>query len=125
MELDLVHRRHDVGLGHQPLEVVDPEVRDADRAGAAVFLELLERAPGGDVIAVVQRRRPVDQEQVDVVEAELLERPLEGAARVVRAVIAVVQLACDVDVAPVEPDSRIPSPTSLSLPYISAVSMWR
>ena len=44
---------------------------DADRARAAVGLELLHHLPRRDVVAVVQsRQRPVDEEQVDVVEAE-------------------------------------------------------
>ena len=40
VHLDLVHRRHDVGLGGQPLQVGRLEVGDADRARAAVLLEL-------------------------------------------------------------------------------------
>ena len=80
VQLDLVDRRHDVGLGGQALEVRDLEVRDADRAGAAVALELLERLPRRDEVAVVERRqRPVDEEQVDVVEAERRQRPVERA----------------------------------------------
>ena len=50
----------------------DLEVRDADRPRPAVLLELLERLPRRHEVAVVERRqRPVDEEQVDVVEAEL------------------------------------------------------
>ena len=103
MDLDLVDRRDDVGLGGQPLQVRDLEVRDADRAGAAVGLELLERLPGRDEVAVVAgRQRPVDQEQVDVVGAELLERRLERRAGVVGLVEAVVELAGDEDVVAVD-----------------------
>ena len=103
MQLDLVDGGGDVGLGGEPLEVRDLEVRDADRAGAAVGLELLERPPGRDVVAVVEgRQRPVDQEQVDVVDAELGERLVERAARVVGLVEAVVELARDEDVLAVD-----------------------
>jgi hypothetical protein len=70
--------------------VVDVEVRDADRAGAAVPMELGERLPGRHEVAAVERRQgPVDEEEVDVVEPELGEGPVEGSAGVVRAVDAV------------------------------------
>ena len=70
VHLDLVHRRGHVRLRGEPREVGDLEVGDADRTGPAVGLELLERLPGGDEVAVVPRRqRPVDEEQVDLVEA--------------------------------------------------------
>jgi hypothetical protein len=45
MELDLVDGGHHVGLRREALEMVDLEVRDADRARAAVPVELLERLP--------------------------------------------------------------------------------
>ena len=46
VDLDLVHRRADLGLGAQPAQVVGREVRDADGAGPARAVELLERLPG-------------------------------------------------------------------------------
>ena len=107
VQLDLVDRGDDVALGREALEVGDLEVRDADRAGPAVRLELLEHLPGGGEVAVVERRqRPVDQEEVDVVRAELGERRLERAARVVGRVVAVVELAGDEDVRAVDVRSR-------------------
>ena len=82
MELDLVHRRHDVRLRGQALEMRHLEVRHADRARAAVLAELLERLPGRDEVAVVEgRQRPVDEEQVDVVGAELGQRLRERLPR--------------------------------------------
>src|SRR5450631_3848663 len=76
--------------------MLDLEVGDADRAGATVGAELLQRPPRGDEVAAVQgRERPMDQEQVDVIEAQLAERCLERAASVVRPVVAVVELAGD------------------------------
>jgi protein-tyrosine phosphatase len=54
--------------------MLDLEVGDADRAGATVGAELLQRLPRGDEVAAVKgRERPMDQEQVDVIEAELVE----------------------------------------------------
>ena len=90
----------------------DLEIGHADRA-RGLGLELLERLPGRDVVTVVQgRQRPVDQEQVDVLEAERVERPLEGAAGVVGLVVAVVQLARDVQLRAVQPGraDRLPPP---------------
>jgi hypothetical protein len=62
----------DAGLGDEPLEVRRLEVRDADRAGLALRHELREGAEGGYVL-VALRQRPVDEEKVDVVEAETVE----------------------------------------------------
>src|SRR5215207_1185297 len=94
--LDLVHRRYRVCLRSQPLQVVDLEVRHANRAGTTVVVKLFERLPGGDEIAVVERRqRPVNQEQIHVVEAEIRERRVESLAGVVGLVQSVVELARD------------------------------
>ena len=73
MQLDLVDGGHVSVSCDQALEVLDVEVGDADRAGAPLALELLERLPGLDV-AVLARHRPVDEVEVDVVESE----PLAG-----------------------------------------------
>ena len=79
------------------------EVGHTDRARTTVFLELLERLPRRNEVAVVERRqRPVNKEQVDVVVTERLERALERAPRVLGAVEAVVELARDVDLAAIK-----------------------
>jgi hypothetical protein len=49
--------------------VVGLEVRHADRADPAVGQQLLERAPGVDVL-VALRGRPVDQVQVEILEPQ-------------------------------------------------------
>ena len=104
VELDLVHGRHHVPFGGEALEMRNLEVRDADRPRPAVLLELLKRLPGRHEVAVVERRQgPVDEEQVDVVEAERRERLVERAPRSVGLVEAIVQLARDVDLRPIEP----------------------
>jgi hypothetical protein len=72
-----------------------------------------------------RRQRPVDEEQVHVVEAELGERRIERLTGVLGVVKRVAELAGDEDVAAVEAEARTASPTGLSLPYISAVSTCR
>ncbi len=63
-----------VALGDRPRQVLLVKVRHPDRAGQALrCLQLFQGVPGLDV-GVELRRRPVDQVQVDVVEAELLQR---------------------------------------------------
>src|SRR5580693_4954831 len=103
VHLDLVDGGDDVAVAVQPPQVLRLEVGDADGPGAALSVELLERLPGRDeVTAVARRQRPVDEEQVDVVEAERLERGVERLAGGVGLVGVVAQLAGDEDVAPVE-----------------------
>jgi hypothetical protein len=103
VQLDLIHRGNGSGLRREALHVLDLEVRHANRARAAVLLELLERLPGGHVVAVVERGEgPVDQEQVHVVEPELAEGAVERPAGLVGPVIAVVELAGHIHIAPVE-----------------------
>jgi len=107
MHLDLVDRGHRLRLAGEFLEVMDLEVGHPNAAGPAVGLELLQRLPGGDEVAVVAGgQRPVDEEQVDVVGAQIRQRLVEGPAGVIRAVKTVVELAGDEHVATV--DTRIP-----------------
>src|SRR5207244_12890560 len=74
----------DLGFTVQPPQMVGLEVGDADGPGPAFAVELLQRPPGlHEVAAVPGRQRPVDQEQVDVLSAERLERPFEGLAGLV------------------------------------------
>ena len=67
VQLHLIQNRNDAGLIDQPLQVVDVEVRHADRPDHAIRLELLQRTPGLNVL-ILLRRGPVDEVQVDVVE---------------------------------------------------------
>src|SRR5258706_11540841 len=91
MELDLVDGGRHLGLARQSLQVGDLEVADADRPGSALLLELLKRLPRRDEVAAVQGRQgPVDQEQVDVVDAQLGQCPVERTAGVSWPVKAVV-----------------------------------
>ena len=63
---------------------------------AALLPDPFEGAPGVEV-AVLARHRPVDQVEVDVVEAEPLEALLEGAQRRVVALLGVPELGGDED----------------------------
>ena len=70
------------------------EVGDPDRAGLAVGLDLLHRAPGLGVEVEVGAR-PVDEVEVDVVETELLEAQVDRVERALSALVAVPQLGGD------------------------------
>ena len=102
------------------------EVGDTDRAGpAGAVASRSMRLPGVDEVAD-GRERPVDEEQVDVVEVEVGERLVErlsAASR--RAWKPLLSLLVTNTSARSRPDSRTASPTSFSLPYICAVSMCR
>src|SRR6202034_1023411 len=92
--LDLVDRGDDLSLVVQPPQVTRLEVRDADGPGAALAVELLQRLPGRNKVTAVPRgQRPVDEEEVDVVKAQRLERRVEGRAGGVGLVCVVAQLA--------------------------------
>ena len=116
VEFDLVDRRSNRGLLQQPLDVVRLEVGDSDRPGASGAVDLLERLPRLDEVANA-RQRPVDQEEIQVVELHRGERSVELLQRRVVGVEAVVELARDEDLAAVE--SRI----SNLLPYFPLVAV--
>src|SRR5580693_6077295 len=79
------------------------EVGHADGSGPAFAVELLQRPPGLHVVTAVPGRQwPMDQEQVDVLGAESLERPFESQACIVRLVRVVAQLAGDEDLTAVQ-----------------------
>ena len=125
VQLDLVDRGHDVGLGRSRCELLDREVRDADRARAAVALELLKRLPGRHEVAVVQRRqRPMDQEEIDVVDAELGERASNAQRASSGRWAPLLQLAGDEDVSTVEPRGadRLPDPALVAV-HLGGIDM--
>ena len=91
VHFDLVYSRHGIGLGGKPVQVVGLEVRHPDRTGASVIVELLHHLPSGHEVTVVQSgQRPVDQEQVHIIEAEVRERSLERPTGVFWLVEAIV-----------------------------------
>jgi hypothetical protein len=102
MQLDLVYRRQPLRLRPQPLEVLDAEVGDPERAGPPFLVDPFEGAPGLE-IAVLAGHRPVDQVEVDAVEAEPLEAAVEGGQGGVVALLGVPQLGGDEDLVAGQP----------------------
>jgi hypothetical protein len=83
VHLDLVDRRHDGAPVEQPGQVVDREVADADRADLAVGQERLQRAVGLEGAVERGGQRLVEDEQVDLLDAELARALLEAVQRLV------------------------------------------
>ncbi len=79
MGLDLVDRRGDLVVVDKVDEPVRVEVRDPDRPCAALLVEVLHGPP----FAVVVPQRLVDQVEVEVVQAEAVQRGVEGTSGVV------------------------------------------
>ena len=116
VELDLVDGRDDRGVLEQRGEVVDHEVADADRADLAVGQERLQRAVSVEGPVERAGQRLVEDQQVDLLDAELAGALLEGVQRLVVAVVADPDLRLDEDVGAVEAGGGDASPTSRSLP---------
>src|SRR6201993_1235321 len=103
MDLDLVDRGNGASLVRESIQMRRLEVRDTDAASASVLREFFEDFPRGDEVTTVERRQgPMNEEQVDVIGIQSFQRPIERAARVVGLVEAVVELAGDENVGPVE-----------------------
>src|SRR3989441_10270845 len=109
MEFDLVHGGRNRRCREQFFEVANRVVADADRAGEPVVVDLKQRLPR---FVSQARYRPVDEIQIDVVEAEfaatLLERPQGGLV----AMVVVPELRRDENLVPRDPalpdrDSKI------------------
>ena len=102
VQLDLVDRRDDVGLGEQLLQVVRHEVADADRPHAPVGEQGLQRLVRGDGFVEPVGGGLMQDEQVQVVDAELAGSFLPGVQRLVVAVVADPDLGLDEHVGTVE-----------------------
>ena len=84
VDLDLVDGRHDRGAVQQPGQVLDHEVADSDGADLAVLEQRLKRAVGRRSLVEVRRQRLVQDQQVDLVEAQLpgaLVETVQGSRR--------------------------------------------
>ena len=86
--LNLVHGRLHLVVQEEVLQAFVREARHADGAYAALLVQAFGGAPCGVVVAV----RLVQQVQVQVVEAELFHRQVEGAQRVVILIVLNPQL---------------------------------
>jgi len=96
MQLDLIDRRGDRPVIQQSLQMVRLVIRHADRASTPGLRDHLERAPRlEETLSVPQR--PVNQVQIDVVEAETLQTRIESRQRRVVALIGVPQFGGDED----------------------------
>ncbi len=101
MQLDLVDDGNDAGFADDTLEMFRIEIRHADRAGATLFPDAHESLPGLGIKAAM-RRRPVNEIEVDIFGTELLQAAVEGAQRIVIALIGIPELGGDEDVLAVE-----------------------
>ena len=97
VHLDLVDRRHDLGLGQQPVEVSRHEVGDADRTHLAVGVQLLQRPVGADGQVELAGQRLVQDQQVDLLDAELAGALSKACSVGVVAVVADPDLGLDED----------------------------
>ena len=106
------------------VEQRDVEVRNSDMARQALPLGLGER--GHRLLERNIRVRPMHQQEIDEVDAEILQALVDRAGEVVGAQIFMRHLGgqrksrCAARRA-----ARMPSPTLRSVPYFQAVSMWR
>lgn len=91
------------------------EVGDTGGPDPAVGPQLLQGAPGVGV-EVAGGGGPVDEVEVDVVEAELGEAGVEGGERGVVPLVSVPELRRDEQFLAGEPDSASARPTPASLP---------
>lgn len=119
MDLDLVDGGLDLCEGQELLQTVDGPVGDTNGTGLAASINLLHGAPCGlgvlsellldDVLAIgtdlglvvlvlLSSNGPVDEEEVNVVEAEVLERVLERPLDLLRLVEVVPDLCADEEV---------------------------
>lgn len=77
VQLDLVDGGDDRAGIEYPTQVLGQEVRDADRPDASIGVQLFEGTPGVEV-SILGGGRPVDQVQVEVVEAETVQARVEA-----------------------------------------------
>src|SRR4051794_5374182 len=70
------------------------EVRNTDRPDLSGFDQLLERLPGGDIL-IALRQRPVDQQQINVVQAKLTQALVETSNRTLVSLKLAIQLGRD------------------------------
>src|SRR6266545_2887646 len=70
------------------------EIGNADRADLAGIDQLLERLPCGDIL-IALRQRPVDEQQINVVQAKLAQALVETSNRTLVSLKLAIQLGRD------------------------------
>ena len=118
VELDLVDDRRHGRVGNDLIELVWVEVRHADRSGVAALASGLHPGPGPGRPTF----RPVNDVQVDVVDAEPLDARAASLSGSRRPGWNFVVMNTSSRAMPL---SRSARPTLDSFPYACAVSMWR
>src|SRR5437773_9343137 len=114
--LDLVDRRHHRGMVEELREVLDHEVADPDGADLALSEQGLQGAVSIQGPLERRRQRLVQEQQVDLVDAELAGALVEAVQRLVVAVVADPDLRLQEDVGTGTSKWRTASPTCRSLP---------
>jgi len=102
MHLDLVDGGYDRGLVQQRGEVLDHEVADTDRADLTVGEQRLQRPVCLQGLAELAGQRLVQDQQVDLVDAEFAGALVEAVQGFVVAVVADPDLRLEEDLGPVE-----------------------
>ena len=87
VDLDLVDGRDDLSAVKQRFEVIDHEVAHANRADPALAQQRLERAVGLEGPLERRGQRLVEDQQVDLLDAELARALLEPVQRLLVAVV--------------------------------------
>jgi len=94
MDLDLVHRRDDLRLLDQLLEMSNLEVADPDGTDKPGLLEFDQHTPGFDV-ETQRRTGPVHQIEIELVQPQAFETSLQRRTRFVGALVRIPELAGD------------------------------
>ena len=102
VDLDLVDRGHDGRLLEQAVEVLDHEVADADGADLALLEQRLQGPVRLQGLVEGRGQRLVQDEQVDLVDAELAGALVEPVQSFVVAVVADPDLRLDEHLVPIE-----------------------
>ena len=98
VHFDLVDRRHHLDFGEQFLEVSRHEVGDADRADLAVGVQLLQRFVGADGQLELAGQCLMQDQQVELFDAELAHGLVKRVQRGVVAEVGDPDLGLDEDV---------------------------
>lgn len=94
VQFDLVLGGSYLGLIDKTFEMLDLEVGDTDRTNPSVDQELFQRLPAFDIL-VEHRKWPMDQEEIQDVDAQPLQTGVEGSQRPIVSMLTVDELRGD------------------------------